>query len=476
MAAISSQPSFHILICLIQIWKLTDPKKPMEEPSSPRLIAEVEELEIVDSYRKLIGTASIKFPRGTVIKKTITEFNTEEVAKRAFISDNIDKGVLVVTTKTDSKLAEVSDFNIGNRIRIMLGYTTDPKIAALAKVDDRGKSLYNDTGKLSEYKKHLTVMFDGYITKCSISTPIELKCENLASALKKISCPKVTASKNMTVNDFLSEKGKWKLLKNTGLKLHPDTEACDINIGRVSLNPDLTVADVLTEWSKYKVFAYVKYDNGEPCIAVGRSYFSSVGKDSVIRKDSSDIPKILFNYHVSDNGLTLMDTDKDFLAVEATSLESNSKFYHVTIRRNPDYDSTNPESKRWQVLNETTISKKAQRAGATVLKKSKDKIDLSQYTIIPYMSRKIGISHDDLILEAIKHFETCNMNGIDGTLTLFGDLALKSGTKVELSDDRYPQKNGYYLVDEITTKFGTEGYRQSIKLPYLIAKKNNDKK
>lgn len=475
MAAITSQPSFQILICLIQVWTIKDPKKAMEEPSSPRLITEVEDIEIVDSYRKLIGTASVKFPRGTVVKKTITEVNKQEVSEANIVSASIDKGVLV-TTRTDSKLAEPSDFNLGDRIKIMIGYTTDPKIASLAKVDGDGKSLHNDTNKLAEYKKHLKVMFDGYITKCSVSSPIELKCENLASMLKKISCPRVIASKNMTVNDFLSDKGKWKLLEKSFLKLHPDTEACDINIGKVSLTPDLTVADVLTEWAKYKVFAYVKYNNEEPCIAVGRSYFSNVGKDSVIREDSSEIPKILFNYHVSDNGLTLMDTDKDFLAVEATSLESNSKFYHITIRKNPDYDSTNIDSKRWQVLNETKMSKKAQKAGATVLKKSKDKIDLSQYTIIPYMSRKIGISHDDLLNEAIKYFESYNMNGIEGSLTLFGDLALKSGTKVELVDDRYLQKNGYYLVDEVTTKFGVEGYRQTIKLPYLIAKKKDDNK
>jgi hypothetical protein len=473
MAAITSQPGFQILICLIQVWTLDDPKKPMKEPSGPRLITEVENLEIVDSYRKLIGTASVKFPRGTVIKKTITELNAEEVSGKSIVSANIDNGVLV-TTRTNSKLADTSDFKVGDRIRIMLGYTTDPKIAALAKVDEAGKSLYNDTNKLTEYKKHLTTMFDGYITKCSVSTPIELKCENLASGLKKISCPKVTPSKNMTVNDFLSEKGKWKLLKNSGFKLHPDTEGCEINIGKVSLTPDLTVADVLTEWSKYKLFAYIKYNNEEPCIAVGRSYFSNAGKDSIIRTDSSDIPQILFNYHVAGDDLTLMDTDKNFLVVEATSLEANSKFYHITIRKNPDYDSSNPDSKKWQVMNETTISKKAQKCGATVLNKSKDKVDLSRYTIIPYMSRKIGISHEDLLKEAIQYFESYNTNGVEGSLTIFGDLKLKSGVKVELIDNRSSQRNGYYLVDEVTTKFGVNGFRQTIKLPYLIARKKTE--
>ncbi|MDR1090967.1 MAG: hypothetical protein LBL79_07810 [Prevotella sp.] len=80
MAAISSQPDFQILICLIQVWKQASQDKMMEVPRGTRLITEVEELEIVESYRKLIGTATVKFPRGTVIKKTITEINKEEAA------------------------------------------------------------------------------------------------------------------------------------------------------------------------------------------------------------------------------------------------------------------------------------------------------------------------------------------------------------------------------------------------------------
>lgn len=474
MAAIKGQPSFHILICLIQIWDLADPKKPMEEPASPRLITEVAEVEIEESYRKLIGTASVKFPRGTVIKKTLTELNGEEY--RSNVSATIEDSGVLVTTRTDSKKAEVTDFKVGSRIRIMLGYTTDPKIAALAKVNKDGKSIHNDSSKLTEYKNHLVTMFDGYITKCSIDTPIEIKCENLASGLKKISCPKVPASKNMTVNDFLAPDGKYKLLENSGLSLHPKTKSCDINIGKVSLTTDLTVADVLTEWSKYKVFAYVKYNNGEPCIAVGRSYFSNAGNDSVIRDDDHKIPEILFDYHVANNGLTLMNTDKAFLAVEATCLDSQDKFYHITIRRNPNWDDSKPTKDKWQVMNETTLSKKAQKLGATCLSKSKDKVDLSTYTVIPYMSPKLGISHDALLEEAIKYFESYNMNGIEGTLTLFGDLSLRTGTEVHLTDKLHPQKNGYYLVDEVNTTFGVGGYRQKIKLPYCIAKDKSDSK
>lgn len=484
MAVINGQPSFHILICLIEVWDMKDPKKPMAEPESPLRIAEVESIQIDDSYRKLIGTASVKFPRGTVIKKTITTLNEQENANK--VSASIDDAGVLITTRTDSKVASVTDFKVGQRIRIYLGYVEGndkgARIAALTKLDTNKKSIFNDNDKLAEYKKHLNVMFEGYITKCSIDTPIEIQCENLASGLKKKTCPKVTAKKNMTVNDFLADNGKYKLLKDTGLSLHPDTKSCEINIGKVNLTSDLTVADVLTEWGKYKVFAFVKYNGDTPYIAVGRSYFSNPGKDSVLNyaDNQSNIPEILFDYHVANNGLTLMNTDKDFLAVEATGLDKDDKFYHITIRKNPDYDSSKKGSKKWQVMNETKLSKKAMKLGATPLTKSKDKVDLSKYTVIPYMSRKIGITKEALLQEAIKYFESYNMNGIEGQLTLFGDLNLKTAQKVKVTDKRHPAKNGYYLIDEISTTFGTGGYRQTIKLPYCIAKikseESNDKK
>ena len=468
-------PLFHIMICLIEIWEMEDKNFPMQEPKSPRLITEVENIEIEESYRKLIGTASVKFPRGTVIKKTLTEM--ENVKYGSEITASIEDTGVLVTTRVDSKKAEVTDFKVGSRIRIRLGYTTDPKIAALTKMDEFGKSIHNDANKLKTYRESLQTMFDGYITKCSIDTPIIIHCENLASALKKISCPD-KLYKNATVNGMLSEKGAGghnaNLLKNTGIKLHPYTESCEINVGDIGLNRYLTVADILTGWSKYRVYAFLKDDkDGKPYLAVGRSYFSSPGKDSILKLDdiNSKPPKIQFDYNVAQNNLTLTSTDKAFLAVEATAVDDLGKFYHITVRRNPNWDGKS-ESDKYDLLNETTITEKQQEMGASVLSLSKEgkKVDLSTYNIIPYMSRNMKIPHEKLAEEAKKYLESYNMNGIEGTLTLFGDLALHTGTKVELVDKRFPQKNGYYLVDEVVTTFGVDGYRQKIKLPYCISR------
>lgn len=475
----STQTDYQILICLIQIWTPKNPTDLSEQPINPTLIAEVENLEIEESYKELISTAVVSFPRGTVIKKTTTQVNIKDdaISQEKIGAATIDNGVVYVK-RTDSKLATVDDFSVGNRIRIMLGYTTDPKIAGLTKISKDKTSIFNDSVKLAEYQKHLTMMFDGFITKCSIDMPVQIQCENIASCLRKISCPHLVIKNNVTVNDLLSENGKYKLLKGTGLKLYPLTEQADINLGPMEIPSDLTIADLFENWSsKAKVHSYIKYgSNGEPYICMGRVYFSNIGKDSVLYGADTDIPVILFDYNVTSNSLTLMKNDKDYLVVEASCLEKNGKFYKMSIRKNPNYDPDVPNSPQWQILNEVKLSKKEQKAGATVMSNARERVDLSKYTIIPYMSNKIGISHDELLEEAIKCFQEYNPNGVQGSLTLFGDFNLRTGTKIKMIDNRNPQKNGYYLVDNVTTKFGVGGYRQTIKTPFLISKLEEDEK
>lgn len=477
------------MICLIKIWTPKDPKKPMEVPNDAMLITEVENIEIEESYKKLISTASVKFPRGTVIRKTITTYNAEEAAKNDFMVASVSDSGVVEEVRTSSSVASSSSFSIGQRIRIYLGYTEDPKVAEMAKVkNSKGDSIFNSNKALSDYEKayeienKTEIAFDGYITKVSVDTPIELQCENLAYMLKQITCPKLTIKSKATILDFLGEKSKYHLLKGTGLKLNSNAQSQVWDLGKMSLTPELTVADVLTEWSKFGIHCFIKEENGSPTICIGRSYFNNAKKDSVINasSQSSNATKILFDYHVANNGLTMMSTEKKFLAIEAEGVGADDKFFHLTLMLNPKYDPSKSGSDKWRVVNVSKLSKKAMKRGAKVLDKSSDKVDMNLYSKVPYHSRKIPVTQDELLEEAKKYYEAYNMNGVEGTLTLFGDLHLHTATKVELVDDRYPGKNGYYLVDEVHTSFGTNGYRQTIKLPYCIKRNkqenNNGKK
>lgn len=473
----SDEPSFHILICMIQVWNPADKSKPMTVPSDAMILSEVQSVEIEESYKKLIGTASVKFPRGTVIRKTVTEYNASQAAEDSQLKVDVSDSGIVETTRTSTSVAQVSNFKIGQRIRIYLGYTEDPAIASLGKVSNTGKNIFNDTASRNDYLKAMNNMFDGYITKVSVDTPIELHCENLASSLKQVSCPKVKIKSQATVNTLLADDGKYHLLKDTGLTLLPDSKAQKYDLGVIDLHPDLSVADLLTEWSKFGIHCFVTTYNGQAALAVGRTYFTrqSSDKDSIINavSQSSDPVEIKFDYHVANNGLSLLSTDKAYLAVEATGVDSNDQFFHFCVLRNPQYVKTK-QGEPYRVVNETKLSKKAMKLGVRVLSKAKDKVDMSLYTVVPYQSRKIPVDRDTLLSEAIKYLEGYNMNGIEGTLTLFGDLHLHTATKVHLSDDRYPGKNGYYLVDEVHTTFGTGGYRQNIKMPYCISRDSDD--
>lgn len=482
----NKQTGFHILISLIEIWKPKDKKKPNGERDGETIrICEVEDVSISESFKQLINTATIRFPRGTVIRKTITSQSLQDKQNFKHVTASMTENGIVSETRTETSVASISTFSIGQRIRIYLGYTTDPKIAEMAKTGNTGKSIYNDDATLNEYishfgetqvspnvKKYMNLMFDGYITKVSLDTPIELECENLASFLKSISCPDKIKLNKCEVKDLLGENGKYKLLKDTGLILHPDTANMDFDLGSVELNSDLVVADVLTEWAKYGLFCYVSDYNGQPAIQIGRAYFSNPGKDSILNAVTTpQIIPIHFDYHVADNGLSLSSSDKDFLAVQAKGLDSEDKFVSVTVLRNPKFDSSKPESKsneRYRYVNEGKLSKKQLKAGKRYLSESANKIDLKPYTQIAFISKKRPITKEQLVEEAIKYFEGYNMTGIEGSLTIFGDLCLRTGQQVELIDNRYPGKNGIYLVEEVTTSFGTGGFRQRITLPYCI--------
>lgn len=489
----NKQPGFHILISLIEVWTPKDKKKPNGEVDGDVLrICEVENVQIEESFKKLIGTASVRFPRGTVVRKTITEYTAKKDGDFGKITAGRSLSGVIEETRTSTSVATTDTFKVGQRIKIYLGYTTDPSVAEMAKTGNTGKTIYNDgdtynqylshfKGQASDPKKYMSLMFDGYITKISLDTPIELECENLASFLRTITCPKVKLKK-CEVKDFIGENGRYKLLKDTGLILHPDTANMDFDLGAVELSTDLTVADVLTEWAKYGLFCYVSDFNGEPAIQIGRAYFSNPGKDSLLKATTTPVvTPIHFDYHVADNGLSLSSTDKDFLAVKATGISSDDKFINVVILINKKFDPSKPESKsnsRYRYVNESKLSKKALKAGKRYLTTApNDKVDMKLYTQIAFVSKTIPTTVEKLAEEAIKYYEGYNMTGIEGSLTLFGDLHIRTAQQVQLVDQRYPGKEGIYLVEEVSTAFGTDGFRQRITLPYCIKREGNkDKK
>lgn len=496
MNSLANKLDYQILICMIEIWPLKPKEDPLKVPEDPLVFTEVENIEIEESYKKLISEASVKFPRGTILRRTLTLENGyiyDGNINANLTSDGVISEAKGLTFKKkdekgewftvpDARLAEISDFKIGDRINISLGYTNDPEIAELARAGAPNGSIYSNMELREKYRKHLTLMFQGYITKVSFDTPIELECENLASVLKSKNCPKYPGSKNDSVAFFFDDntKGGKKLLDGTGLKLYPDSK--NIIIGPIRLDENLVVADLLDIWANRNVYSFIKIVDGVPMLAVGRAYFSKAKGDSIMKlgETHTDIPTINFDFNVARNNLTMMNTDKNFVAVEAQCLEhtekGKDKFYKIVVIKNLNYDPKDPKSKPYRIVNEGGLSAKEIKAGKYVMTANRDKVDLKKYNIIPYMSPKIDCPHTQLLDEAAKYLEEYNPNGIDGTLTLFGDLALRPALKVKLQDNIHSGKNGYYFIDEVKTEFGVGGYRQTIKLPYCISRDNEQRK
>lgn len=436
--------TLNVLCCRITIGD-ADPANPMAI-QNPVVLTEVQEIEIVETYKKLIGTAKVIFPKGTVYQSTIIGNATLEGKDASRITTEVMEDGIIIEKKSTQAAVGKDTFKTGQRINIKLGYD----------------------GVLKN-------MFDGYVTAYNSDNLFELQCENMAYRLKLKQAPKFETPLYTKVNDVLGEK--YDLLKDTGFEIHTETKRFDINIGKVKITDNFTVADVLSDWSKYKVYCFLKYDENSPDamprIAVGRPYSSSKAQPSFPGSDGTIPYKIYFNYHVAESNLKVLKVAPKFLAVTGKALGADEKFFEVTVRLNPDYDASKAGSKEFQTINATQISRKTHKltrnttaAGAG----TKTKVDLSTYTVVPYMSPNMRIDSDKLVEETIEYFKSYNLNGITGTLTLFGDFGLPSAVQVELIDDRNPTKNGLYIVEEVKTTFGTKGYRQVLKIPYKVKK------
>lgn len=435
--------SMDVLCCRITIGN-PDAENPMKIKDGFE-ITEVHDLEINETYKKLIGTAKLHFPKGTVCRSTIIVNATIEGKDASTFTTEVMQDGVIIEKRSTQRMLDDTTFKVGQRINIKLGYN----------------------GVMKN-------MFDGYITGYNSDSMLELQCENMAYKLKLKQAPHFeTPASGTTVNDVL--EGRYNILKDTGFKIHSDTKKFDIHIGKVKVTDNFTVADILSEWSKYKVYCFLKYDADSedimPSIAVGRPYSSSKGQPVFPENDVSGPYVICFNEHVAENDLKVVKTDPKFLAVTGKALGADEKFFEVTVRLNPEYDPTVAGSKEFQTVNATQISKKTHKvtgnttaAGAD----TKTKVDLSTYTIVPYMSTNVGISSDKLVEETTEYFRNYNLNGITGSITIFGDFGLPAAVQVELQDNRNPSKNGVYLVEEVTTTFGVNGYKQKLSVPYKI--------
>ena len=501
-----------ILVCQIKIWKANGTDW-FSIPSANQCltIRECESIEISDSSKELINKATVRFPRGTVISlsskkdKNVKSGNKENSTEKTnnlkdtnndgdvtststaqFSDDGIsttsmavnydDKGLIDFNrSKTEKALLSPNDVAVGNRIEIRLGY-------AYSEIE------FNKMN-MADNDPNMNVAFTGFITAVSVDTPLELECTNMAHVLTAVSTPNISVKSTLFIKDFLDDDGKYHLLKGTGISLSEASKNSTISVSGGSISNNLTIADVLTEWSKSGVLCIMETkSNGTAQLRVGLTYYAGKGGGKLPNNDkkyitynggNNSVMLIQFDWDVAQDKLSLKRNDKKYLAVEAQGRTKDNKFFKLTIRKNPNSDDEGwmvDSDGQFQVVNRRKVKdrKKMKYVDGTFSTKMieghlTDPVKLDKYNVIHYLSTKIGITEEELIEEAKQYWANYNPNGISGSLVIFGDLFIKPTDIVGLVDVRQPEKNGYYYVESVNTTFGINGYRRELKIPFKIA-------
>lgn len=489
----------NVVVCQIRIWKAEAPN--WFEDKKGVYFTEAESIEIHQSYSNIISTATIKMPRGAVLAKAITKDGDNKTIKAGngskdsvetqlkdqtqsgqLIADgsSIDTGgipTLSVETQRDDagntsithkedRLVTVDDIAIGNRIEIKMGYVVD-ELPNGESVEEKIKKLRNGEEVLG-----VNLVFSGFITACSPSSPLIIECEDMASLLKKKGCPVVLPNKDYKVKDFLLSKGEggvFDILNGTGLVCSEITKKSDISVGKVEINKNNTISDLLSDWVNNLGLAMFMEPDGKS-IRVARRLYTGEEIESNVNyinySDGAPAEFIQFDWDVANDNLSVSQIDPNFVVVVASGFDKDKKPLKVTVRK-PENVDTNGQT-QWDYINEHQPSAKKtkkRRGGQTRQRLS---IKKSNYVILKHEVAH-AVTMDELKESARNFWKANAQNGIKGSITIFGDRNITPGKVVCLIDPRQPEKQGYYIVESVTIRFGADvGYKKELTIPYRL--------
>lgn len=494
----------HVMVCQIYVWSAKQSDNTVGPAGT--LFTEVSNVEINQSYKNLVDTATVEIPRGAIISKTIVTDNTDKEVKTGnFTNDksetSIDKSTMTGQTSipgdSSSKLGDSTlsmqgnrddigfvemdrkvdrlvnqnDFAVGNRIEIRLGYVNqsgnepdDPEDDIFARAR-RGEDL------------GLDICFRGFIKSCTSTTPLKINCEGMGSKLMKVRCPNHQAKGNYTVNDLFAAGGKFDLLKGTGIKLSPITQSMNINVGKINMSTNVTVADICKELSRCGLVSFIDQEGN---LRIGRLLYSGGkaqnNKEYVTYNKNNDVKIIQFDWDVASDNLQVTKVDKNFLAVKAQAWKFTSDgknhLMRVTVRK-ASQDTEGAESGFIFSNIHTGEMKYCGKKKNGTKNEVKNYSELDNYTIVPYISPNRNIAMTELKEEAKTYFRKYSTTGISGSISIFGDKFIYPSECVMLIDPRLQEKNGLYLVESVTTIFSANnGFRRELKLPYKIMNYN----
>lgn len=498
----SEDDKLMILACQIRIWTATPDDWSKGRPDIAQ-ITEAHSIDINKSFKDPISTCILKFPRGTMISKTITKNGKDESVNTGSGSDGqtekkqskatqngdvevpgstIDEngntnlsvwatrneyGIVEVSRqwgdRPEKKLASEDDFGIGSRIEVQAGYVYDEE--EFLKV------------KSGEQYEGLDVIFTGRIMSCAIDRMIEVKCEDLMAILKTVKCPDVHSKSNYKVNDFLKSGGRFDLLKGTGLQLSKVSMDENIQVGTPSFNSNNNPLDLFYQWSKGGIAVFLDSDGKTVKVAYIYNSENRDEKDKsyVGYREDGSFYIIQSDWHVASENLGWSRIDKRYIAVKAsTSIPDGQGHKQLSVvYRNiaKDSDEKTTVDSFVRIHDSTKAGKMKRKNGTKGSGRVENQayLDDKNYMIVKYQVPYSTDMNMEKLKKAAKEYYMKYSNvGVNGSVTCFGDVKVVPGQIICYINPIEPLKNGYYLVEAVNIRFGMQGYRKELKMAYRV--------
>lgn len=327
------------------------------------------------------------------------------------------------------------------------------------------------------------MMFHGYVSEVSNTSPVTIKLEDGAYLLKNkyvngIYRNKSDKKEDVRLSDFIDD-----VLEGTGVELHPSVAdtADEITFGKYFQAKQSSAIRVMKDIQDRGLAVF--FEMGK--LIIGRTYFDSTLTPhiSTISNPNYSPPLIDNEFNVPQGGNKLKTTtmNKKRNMVTVQKFVNNSRVIQLNVALDPRkkedvfipvgiHDSDNKS-------NETQIS----NLTSWLIKNYDANVDTSGYSQITATMDAVGgnvpkadnlDSYKAVIDEMFdygkdmfwKYFD----NGLGGTITTFGDYGLQSAQSVNLFDPRNPEVNGEYLITDVKTTWGQSGYRQTLKVGIKI--------
>ena len=345
-------------------------------------------------------------------------------------------------------------FAKGNVVRVFLGY--------------------DDVDKL---------MFHGYISEISATSPIKIKLEDAMWRLKQktinSSYLPTGGRKEVRLEDFIHD-----ILDGTGVQLGSSVLTEEVTFGKKVVFRNSTVARVMDDIKKRGLSVFMELGK----LIIGRTYFDSTLTPHISTKSNSGYkPPIInteWNVPKGGNNLRVNTMDKRTNMVVVQVFVGNSRVLQMGVVLKPNGTEDVFIPIEFSDSNTKDDSKLVGDLQNWFRRKYRDEFEAvdvtgySQHTATMDSVASIGgdlgaqingtssiLSYDGIVDKMFEHGKNMYFkyfdNGLGGDITIFGDYGLQSAQSIDLFDPRNPEVWGEYLITSVSTNWGFQGYRQT---------------